>query len=215
MATLRAMAEAGAIALTAERSGPGTRSTAAGGVAPGPDTAPALTAPQAAVVAEVERLMDAGGGAPPGARGDRLGEDRGLPAGHRGGARPGARGSLVLVPEIALTPQLLRRLRARLGESIAIWHSALTPAQRAAEHRRVREGRADVVLGARSAVFAPVTDLGLIVVDEEHDGVLQAGLLAALRRAPGGRPPGARRPAPSWSTGARRRAPRPGAPCRA
>ena len=169
MGTLRAMAEAGAIALTAERSGPGDALTAAGGVAPGPDTAPALTAPQAEVVAEVERLMDAGGGAllVHGVTGSGKTEVylRAIEA-----ARARGRGSLVLVPEIALTPQLLRRLRARLGESIAIWHSALTPAQRAAEHRRVREGRADVVLGARSAVFAPVMDLGLIVVDEEHDG---------------------------------------------
>ena len=86
-------------------------------------------------------------------------------------SRPRARGrgSIVLVPEIALTPQLLGRLRARLGAGVAVWHSALTPAQRAAEHRRVREGEADVVLGARSAVFAPVARLGLVVVDEEHD----------------------------------------------
>ena len=75
----------------------------------------------------------------------------------------------MLVPEIALTPQLLHRLRARLGEGVAVWHSALSPSERAAEHRRVREGRADVVLGARSAVFAPLADLGLVVVDEEHD----------------------------------------------
>ena len=58
---------------------------------------------------------------------------------------------------------------ARLGEGVSIWHSAMSGAERAEEHRRVRTGEADVVLGARSAVFAPVARLGLVVVDEEHD----------------------------------------------
>lgn len=84
-------------------------------------------------------------------------------------ARDRGRSALVLVPEIALSPQLLDRLRARLGDGVALWHSGLTPARRAAEYRRVREGRADVVLGARSAAFAPLSDLGLVIVDEEHD----------------------------------------------
>ncbi len=85
-------------------------------------------------------------------------------------ARRRGRGAIVLAPEIALTPQLLRRLRARLGERVAIWHSGLSDGERAAEHARVRSGQADVVVGARSAVFAPVQRLGLIVVDEEHEG---------------------------------------------
>ncbi len=169
MATLRALAEAGALALEQERSGPGDALVAAGGAAPRPDAAPALTGAQAAVVAELERRMDGEGGAllVHGVTGSGKTEVylRAIEA-----ARARRRGSIVLVPEIALTPQLLGRLRARLGEDIAIWHSALTPAQRAAEHRRVREGRADVVLGARSAIFAPVVNLGLVVVDEEHDG---------------------------------------------
>lgn len=84
-------------------------------------------------------------------------------------ARAAGRGTLVLVPEIALTPQLLGRLRTRLGENIAVWHSALTPAERMREDTRVRNGVADVVLGARSAVFAPIPNLGLIIVDEEHE----------------------------------------------
>ena len=169
MATLRALAEAGAITLAGERSGPGDALTAAGGAAPRADTPPPLTGPQGEAVAEIERLMDgeAARSLVHGVTGSGKTEVylRAIAS-----ARARGRGSLVLVPEIALTPQLLSRLRARLGEDIAIWHSALTPAQRAAEHRRVREGRADVVLGARSAVFAPVVNLGLVVVDEEHDG---------------------------------------------
>ncbi len=169
MATLRGLAEAGAITLAGERSGPGDALTAAGGAAPRADTPPALTQAQDEAVGEIARLMDTGGGTllVHGVTGSGKTEVylRAIEA-----ARARGRGSLVLVPEIALTPQLLSRLRARLGEEIAIWHSALTPAQRAAEHRRVREGRADVVLGARSAVFAPVVNLGLVVVDEEHDG---------------------------------------------
>ncbi len=77
--------------------------------------------------------------------------------------------ALYLVPEIGLTPLLARRLRARLGNGLAIVHSRLSDRERADTWRRVREGRVPVVLGARSAVFAPFPDLGLIVVDEEHD----------------------------------------------
>lgn len=85
-------------------------------------------------------------------------------------ARAAGRGSIVLAPEISLTPQLVARVAARLGERVALWHSAMTPAERADAHRRLRSGEADVVVGARSAVFAPVAHLGLVIVDEEHDG---------------------------------------------
>jgi primosomal protein N' (replication factor Y) len=84
-------------------------------------------------------------------------------------ARERGEASIMLVPEIALTPQSLRRVRARFGERVAVWHSGLSATERAAEYRRVREGRVDVVVGARSAVFAPVPRLGLVIVDEEHD----------------------------------------------
>jgi primosomal protein N' (replication factor Y) (superfamily II helicase) len=78
-------------------------------------------------------------------------------------------GAIVLVPEIALTPQALGRFQARFGDRIALLHSGLTEAQRRDERERIASGEARVVVGARSAVFAPVRGLGLIVVDEEHD----------------------------------------------
>ena len=77
---------------------------------------------------------------------------------------------LVLVPEIALTPQLVGRFRSRFGDKIAVLHSGLTPADRLKEWRRIRAREATVAIGARSALFAPFEDLGLIIVDEEHDG---------------------------------------------
>jgi primosomal protein N' (replication factor Y) len=79
------------------------------------------------------------------------------------------RGAIVLVPEIALTPQIVGRFVARFGETVAVLHSRLTPAQRREEWRRLRSGEARVCVGPRSAVFAPLERLGLIVVDEEHD----------------------------------------------
>jgi primosomal protein N' (replication factor Y) (superfamily II helicase) len=79
------------------------------------------------------------------------------------------RGAIVLVPEIALTPQTLGRFRARFGERVAVLHSALTDAERRDERLRIASGEAPIVVGARSAVFAPVQRLGVICVDEEHD----------------------------------------------
>ena len=79
------------------------------------------------------------------------------------------RGVIVLVPEIALTPQTVGRFRARFGDTVALLHSALGEGERYDEWRRLRTGEARIAVGPRSAVFAPVRDLGLIVVDEEHD----------------------------------------------
>ena len=80
------------------------------------------------------------------------------------------RGALVLVPEIALTPQLVARFRARFGDQLAVLHSGLTESARYGMWKAVREAQVKVAIGARSALFAPVADLGLVIVDEEHDG---------------------------------------------
>ena len=79
------------------------------------------------------------------------------------------RGAIMLVPEIALTPIFSRRLRKVFGNAVAILHSNLSPGERFDEWRRIRSGAASVVIGTRSAIFAPVTELGLIIIDEEHD----------------------------------------------
>ena len=80
------------------------------------------------------------------------------------------RSALMLVPEIALTPAVAGQFFARFGDSVAILHSAFTDVERSEQWRRIRSGAARVVVGTRSGVFAPVKNLGLIVVDEEHDG---------------------------------------------
>jgi primosomal protein N' (replication factor Y) len=84
-------------------------------------------------------------------------------------ARARKRGSIMLVPEIALTPQLVGRFRARFGDDVAVLHSALTPKERHVMWHRLRRGQVDVAIGARSALFAPIAKLGLVIVDEEHD----------------------------------------------
>src|SRR5262249_54682323 len=83
------------------------------------------------------------------------------------------RSALLLVPEIALTPQMAGQFFSRFGDRVAILHSAFTDVERSEQWRRIRSGSALVVVGTRSGVFAPVRNLGLIVVDEEHDGSSQ------------------------------------------
>jgi primosomal protein N' (replication factor Y) (superfamily II helicase) len=133
------------------------------------EPAPAnLSESQERVLARIEELLTSGGGNVllAGATGSGKTEvyiracEAALAAGRNG---------IVLVPEIALTPQTLSRFRARFGDRVAILHSGLSEAQRRDERERIVAGEASVVVGARSAVFAPLPSLGVICVDEEHD----------------------------------------------
>ena len=84
-------------------------------------------------------------------------------------------GAIILVPEIALTPQTVSRVRGAFGEEVAVLHSGLSDGERADAWRALRRGERRVVVGARSAIFAPVRNLGLIVVDEEHEASYKNG----------------------------------------
>jgi primosomal protein N' (replication factor Y) len=84
-------------------------------------------------------------------------------------ARLAGRSAILLVPEIGLTPAMAAQLHGTFGESVALLHSALTPDERAEQWYRIRRGEARIVVGTRSAIFAPAENLGLIIVDEEHD----------------------------------------------
>jgi primosomal protein N' (replication factor Y) len=84
------------------------------------------------------------------------------------------RQALVLVPEIPLTHQILSRLRGRFGDRLAVLHSGLTPNERLAQWERLRRGEVPIAVGARSALFAPMRDLGVIVIDEEHDAAYKS-----------------------------------------
>jgi primosomal protein N' (replication factor Y) len=85
------------------------------------------------------------------------------------------RSVIYLVPDIALTGQVVRSARKRFGETCAVLHSRLTPSKRLAEWRKILSGQAAMVIGARSAIFAPLSNLGLIVIDEEHEGSYKSG----------------------------------------
>jgi primosomal protein N' (replication factor Y) (superfamily II helicase) len=141
-----------------------SRDYALGGEAPPRE----LSAPQRAALARIEAAGRAGGGhfLLCGATGSGKTEvylQACAAAVERG------EGAIVLVPEIALTPQTLGRFRARFGDRVAVIHSGLSDAERRDERERIAAGEAPVVVGARSAVFAPLPRLGLVCVDEEHD----------------------------------------------
>lgn len=85
------------------------------------------------------------------------------------------KGVIYLVPEIGLTPQVVKAVTARFGNTAAVLHSGLTPSQKLSEWRRIMHKEARIVIGARSAVFAPVPELGMIIIDEEHDGSYKSG----------------------------------------
>lgn len=78
--------------------------------------------------------------------------------------------AMMLVPEIALTPQMVERFKSRFGDRVAVLHSGLNAGEKYDEWRKLKEGKADIVVGARSSVFAPLSNLGMIILDEEHEG---------------------------------------------
>jgi primosomal protein N' (replication factor Y) len=163
-AAMRSLVTAGLAELTLrERTRPPPEAPAA--APPRPTLVPA----QQAAVEALAKALDAGGPASfvlHGITGSGKTEVYLRAAEH---ALAAGREVLVLVPEIALTHQLVERVRARFGDVLAVLHSGLGPRERWDEWRRVRSGEARVVVGARSAVFAPLARLGLVVVDEEHD----------------------------------------------
>jgi primosomal protein N' (replication factor Y) len=129
-----------------------------------------LTEGQRAALAEVDRAMEA-------AAGDVVLVDGVTGSGKTEvyldaieHARAAGRGAIVLVPEISLTAQTVGRFRSRFGDDVAVLHSRLSAGERFDQWDMVRQGQAHVVVGARSALFAPLSDVGLIVVDEEHEG---------------------------------------------
>jgi primosomal protein N' (replication factor Y) len=135
---------------------------------PGEPAPAQLTTAQSAAVERIVAALDAGGGhvllhGPTGSGKTEVYLQACEAALARG------KGAIVLVPEIALTPQTVGRFAARFGDRVAVLHSALTEAERRDERERIASGEAPVVVGARSAIFAPLADLGLVVVDEEHD----------------------------------------------
>ena len=144
------------------------RPPADGSALPGERAPAALSEPQRAALGRIEVALDAGGGhfLLHGATGSGKTEVY-LNACEAALAR--GRGAIVLVPEIALTPQALGRFRERFGERVALLHSGLGVAERRDERERVATGEAPIVVGARSAIFAPVPRLGLVCVDEEQD----------------------------------------------
>ena len=82
---------------------------------------------------------------------------------------------IVLVPEISLTYQTVERFVSRFGNNVAILHSRMTIAKRKEEYKRIKEGKVDIVVGARSAIFAPIDNLGMVIIDEEHDSSYYSG----------------------------------------
>jgi primosomal protein N' (replication factor Y) len=144
------------------------REVAAGAALPAEPAPEHLSESQERALARIDALLVAGGGNVllEGATGSGKTEvyiracEAALAAG---------RGAIVLVPEIALTPQTLGRFRARFGDRVALLHSGLSEAERRDERERIVSGEAPVVVGARSAVFAPLPSLGVICVDEEQD----------------------------------------------
>ena len=168
MSTLRAMERAGLVTLTAEEELRVPTDTAA------PEPPAVLTAEQAAAYAAICALADTG-------RPEAVllqgvtGSGKTLVYLHLvAEALERGRTALVLVPEIVLTPQMMRRFSARFGDAVAMIHSALRVTERYDQWKRIRRGEVKVVLGTRSAVFAPLKNLGLVILDEEQESGYQS-----------------------------------------
>ncbi len=176
--SLRDLAEAGLIELGQEQV---WRDPLAGGSGEAPSPAPALTEDQARAWQRIEALMGRGGLSPAAPRVSYASRPRVcLLHGVTGSGKTeiylraierclfGGRQAIVLVPEIALTPQTVRRFAGRFPGRVGVWHSELSEGERLDTWERARRGLLDVIVGSRSAVFAPLPRLGLIVVDESH-----------------------------------------------
>ncbi len=165
---LRRLESRGLVALERRERGRRPAGHAVGAASP---TAPALTGDQDAALATL--LAALAGGEPPDAgflvQGVTGSGKTEVYLGAVQATLAAGRSAIVLVPEIALTPQVLGRFQARFGDVVAVLHSALSLGERHDEWMRLRTGEARVCVGPRSAVFAPVENLGLIVVDEEHE----------------------------------------------
>ncbi|HYP90061.1 MAG TPA: primosomal protein N', partial [Polyangiaceae bacterium] len=140
------------------------------GAAVAPDVPPELTAAQADAVAALTAKLEAGERAQFLLEGVTASGKTEVYLRAAKRALELGKSAIVLVPEIALTPQLVGRFRARLGDRIAVMHSGLSDTDRQRMWRGLRSGELRIAVGARSALFAPVSNLGLICVDEEHDG---------------------------------------------
>ena len=84
--------------------------------------------------------------------------------------------SILLVPEISLTPQMVERVMGRFGEQVSILHSGLSLGEKYDQWKRIKSGKANIVIGARSAIFAPLDKLGLIIIDEEHENTYKSSI---------------------------------------
>ena len=175
--TLKALAAKGAVTVERRRRMRGMEdgasragAPAGGAAAPAPTAAPQLTEGQQAAVAAIEAARAAGDGRVvlvDGVTGSGKTEvylqaiERTLAEGRR---------AIVLVPEISLTPQTVARFRGRFGDAVAVMHSRMSDGERYDQWDFIKSGAARVVVGARSALFTPAANVGLIVIDEEHEG---------------------------------------------
>ena len=175
--TLKALAAKGAVVVERRRRMRGMEdgasragAPAGGAAAPAPSAAPQLTEGQKAVVAAIEAARAASDGRVvlvDGVTGSGKTEvylqaiERTLAEGRR---------AIVLVPEISLTPQTVARFRGRFGDAVAVMHSRMSDGERYDQWDFIKSGAAKVVVGARSALFTPAANVGLVVIDEEHEG---------------------------------------------